>query len=63
MHIRSLLAHWVKIEGEVIAEFGQARLIRTLDGKYQLRGGSREDLIAAREWISLFLNDAVVREC
>jgi hypothetical protein len=25
-----------------------------------LKGGSSEDRIAAREWISMFLNDAVV---
>jgi hypothetical protein len=37
-------------------------LIKDLDGKLELKGGSKEDRIAAREWISMFLNDAVVRE-
>jgi hypothetical protein len=37
-------------------------LIKYLDGKLVLKGGSKEDRIAAREWISIFLNDAVVRE-
>ena len=49
-------------EGEVIASWGQARLINYLDGKLELKGGSKEDRIEAREWISMFLTDAVVRE-
>jgi hypothetical protein len=49
-------------EGEVTASWGEARLIKYLDGKLVLKGGSKEDRIAAREWISMFLNDAVVRE-
>ncbi len=47
---------------EVIATFGQAQLVRTLDLKYELRGGTKDDRIAAREWISLFFHDAAVRE-
>ncbi len=47
---------------EVIAAFGAAQLVRTLDGKYELRGGTKEDRTAAREWISLFFHEAVVRE-
>jgi hypothetical protein len=31
-----------------------------LDGKLELKGGSKEDRMVAREWISMFLNDAVV---
>jgi len=27
-----------------------------------MKGGSKEDRIAAREWISMFLNDVVVKE-
>jgi hypothetical protein len=49
-------------EGEVVALFGDAQLIKTLDCKFELHGGSREDRLAAREWISLFLHEAVVRE-
>ena len=63
MRIRNYFPEMAKSDGEVIAQFGQAKLIKTVEGKYQLRGGSKEDLISAREWISLFLNDAVVREC
>jgi len=49
-------------EGELIACFGQARLVRKLDGKIELVGGSHQDRLAAREWISLFWHDVVVRE-
>ena len=51
-----------KDEGKLIASWGEARLIKYLDGKVELKGGSKEDRIEAREWISMFLNDAVVRE-
>jgi len=51
-----------KDEGEVIAAFGDAKLIRFLDGKLELRGGSKDDRIAAREWMSLFWHEAVVYE-
>ena len=37
-------------------------MIRYLDGKLELKGGSKEDRTVVREWISMFLNDAVVRE-
>jgi hypothetical protein len=47
-------------EGEVIAAWGEARLIKYLDGKLELKGGSKEDRVAAREWISLFWHEAVV---
>jgi hypothetical protein len=51
-----------KDEGEIIALFGQARLVKFLNGKYELRGGSKEDRLAAHEWISMFCHDVVVRE-
>jgi hypothetical protein len=49
-----------KDEGELIASWGEAQLIKYLDGKVELRGGSKEDRLAAREWISLFWHEAVV---
>ncbi len=49
-----------KDEGEVIAAWGQAQLIKYLDGKMELRGGSDQDRAEAREWISLFWHEAVV---
>jgi hypothetical protein len=51
-----------KDEGEVMASWGEARLIEYLDAKLVLKGGSKEDRQAAHEWISMFLNDAVVRD-
>jgi hypothetical protein len=35
--------------------------LRYLNGKLVLKGGAKEDRIAVREWMSMFLNDAVVR--
>lgn len=49
-------------EGELIASWGEARLIKYLDGKTELRGGSKEHRLAAQEWIALFWHEAVVRE-
>jgi hypothetical protein len=51
-----------KNEGEVIASWGEAKLVKYLDGKLELRDGSKADRIAAREWISFFMHEAVVRE-
>jgi len=42
-------------EGETIATFGDARLVKKLSGKIELIGGSPEDRDAAREWYSRFL--------
>jgi hypothetical protein len=46
--------------GEVVAAWGKAQLIRYLDGRTELRGGSKDDRLAAQEWISLFWHEAVV---
>jgi hypothetical protein len=45
---------------EVIARFGKAALIKQPNGSWQLNGGSAEDRLSAREWISLFQHEAVV---
>ncbi len=45
----------------LIARFGRARLVALPDGVLELRGGAAEDRTAAKEWISLFLHDAVAR--
>jgi hypothetical protein len=44
----------------IIQWFGEARLVQHADGRYELIGGTRADLIAAREWISLFGHDIVL---
>ena len=46
--------------GELIAVFGDAKLVKTFDSKYELRGGSKEDRTAAQEWISLFMHELVL---
>ena len=50
-----------KDEGEVIATWGEAKLVKYLDGKLELKGGSKDDHADAREWISLFWHEAVVK--
>ena len=37
-------------------------MIKHLDGRVELKDGSKEDRLAAREWISLFWHEAVVGE-
>ena len=49
-----------KDEGEVVASWGEAQLIKYLNGRSELRGGSKEDRAEAREWMSLFWHEAVV---
>jgi hypothetical protein len=56
MKLRNLFFNQVN----VIAQFGNAQLIKTPDGKWELRGGSTSDHIEAKEWISMFLHEAVV---
>lgn len=52
---------WLKEDqGELIATFGDARLVKCLDGKIKLLGGSPDDRTAAREWCSLFLHEALI---
>jgi hypothetical protein len=48
-------------EREVLAVFGEARLVKLFCGRLELRGGSAADCIAAKEWISLFMHEAVPR--
>ena len=47
-------------QGELVAGWGQAQLVKYLDGKVELKGGSREDRLAAEEWMSLSWHEAVV---
>jgi len=45
----------------ILARFGPARLVELPDGRLELRGGSRTELIEAKEWMSLFEHDRVLR--
>lgn len=59
------IKNWLKQLRErsrVITRFGAARLVKTPDGQHELVGGTRSDRADAREWVSLFLHEAVVRE-
>jgi hypothetical protein len=49
-------------QGTVIACFGNAALIKKPEGSHVLAGGSRDDRSDAREWISLFMHEVVVRD-
>lgn len=60
MKTRDLVEYLWRERGELIASWGEAKLLRHLDGHYELRGGSSEDRQAAREWISMFLHEAVI---
>jgi hypothetical protein len=51
----------MRSEQEIIASFGQARLLRSQDGKVELRGGTQEDHQQAKEWISMFWHEASPR--
>ncbi len=51
---------WMKQSNErVLACFGGAQLIKSLDGRLELRGGSSQDRLAAKEWMSLFCHEAL----
>jgi hypothetical protein len=46
--------------GEVITLFGDAKPVKIIDSKYELRGGSNGDRIAAQEWVSMFMREMVL---
>jgi hypothetical protein len=46
--------------GKLIARFGQAALIRQSNGRWHLQGGSREDRLTAKEYISFFMHEVVL---
>ena len=46
----------------VVATFGSASLFQKPEGGYALSGGSFDDRAEAKEWISLFLHEAVISD-
>lgn len=56
----NLLARFKHDKGELIASFGDARLVKKLSGKIELVGGTDDDRAEAKEWASLFLHEARV---
>jgi hypothetical protein len=58
--MRFKYADWIQRDtDEIVAVFGEAKLVRRLDGKAVLRGGTDQDRVAAKEWIALFWHEAV----
>jgi hypothetical protein len=45
----------------IVATFGKAELVRTAGCNYELRGASSDDFTAAKEWVSMFMHEAVLR--
>lgn len=60
MKLKSLFNRARNSEGKVIVSFGDAHLMKKCDGKFELRGGSRAERQAAREWVSFFRHEAAV---
>ena len=40
---------------ELIASFGEAQILKHLDGKLEIRGGTEQEKAEARAWIKQFL--------
>ena len=58
MKLNRLLEFLQAENGEIVARFGDARLVRHLNGRYELRGGTPYDRQQVREWCSMFLHEA-----
>jgi hypothetical protein len=52
---------WIRRDTDrIVAVFGEAKLVRRLDGKAGLRGGTVQDRVAAKQWITRFWHEAVL---
>jgi hypothetical protein len=60
MKMKTLLNRVAGREDRVVVSFGDAHLLRRGNGRYELRGGSRAERQAAREWVSYFLHEAAI---
>ena len=47
-----------EINDELIAGFGQAKLVRDANGRLELRGGTDQERAQARWWVETFLTNA-----
>ena len=45
---------------EVVALFGQGRLVQLSRIRVELRGGSREDEIEAGSWVAMFMPEVIM---
>ena len=56
----SISGYFLSRKEETVAAFGEARLIRLPEGRWELRGGTPSDRAEAKEWISMFCHEAVL---
>ena len=56
------LVESICLQTKTVARFGKARLIKNSSGRFHLIGGTTEDRLAAKEWASLFLHEAVLSD-
>jgi hypothetical protein len=48
-------------EDKILKRFGNSRLIKRSDGKYELVGGNENNFSEAKEWVSLFAHEIVFK--
>lgn len=60
MKLKLLFNQAVHRKGKIVVSFGNAHLLRKGGGGFELRGGSRAERQAAREWVSFFQHEAAV---
>ncbi|MEY4385055.1 MAG: hypothetical protein RLY20_338 [Verrucomicrobiota bacterium] len=60
MKLKSLFPWLRRHENKVLVSFGAAHLLQKREGGFELRGGTRAERQAAREWASLFKHEAAV---
>jgi hypothetical protein len=60
MKLKSWLNRMRRNEGKVVVSFGEAHLLQRRGGGFELRGGTRAERQAAREWVSFFKHEASV---
>jgi hypothetical protein len=54
------LSDRLEIQDPVIALFGRAKLVKKSRSRFELIGGEPSDVTEAKEWISLFLHEAIL---
>ncbi|EEF63254.1 hypothetical protein [Pedosphaera parvula] len=60
--MKNRIAHLIGPKTDrLITTFGKAQLVARPNGAIELKGGMAGDKTAAKEWISLFMHEAVVR--
>jgi len=57
MKLKEIMAQ--RLRQLIVAQFGDAKLIRHLNGHHELVGGTKVDRAAALEWSSLFAHEIV----